>query len=42
MLSELGDISWYTSELTKQFSFTLEEVIRYNLEKLRKIYLEKI
>jgi len=41
ILSELGDILWYTSELARQFGFTLEEVAKYNLEKLRKRYLEK-
>lgn len=39
ILSELGDILWYTSELARQFGFSLEEVAKYNLEKLRKRYL---
>lgn len=32
---ELGDVLWYLSELASVFGFTLEEVAKMNIEKLR-------
>jgi NTP pyrophosphatase (non-canonical NTP hydrolase) len=34
ILSELGDVLWYLSELARRFDISLEEVAEYNLKKL--------
>lgn len=36
---ELGDILWYTADLATKFNLDLEEIARFNLEKLRDRYL---
>lgn len=38
MAEELGDVCWYVAELATGLGVTLEEVIRQNIEKLRKRY----
>lgn len=38
MAEELGDVCWYVAELAAGLGVTLEEVIRQNIEKLRKRY----
>lgn len=38
MAEELGDVCWYVAELATGLGVTLEEVMRRNIEKLRKRY----
>ena len=40
MAKELGDVLWYLTILAQRFGFSLEEVARLNVEKLRKRYPE--
>ena len=35
IMSELGDILWYLSETARNFDISLEEVVEYNLKKIR-------
>jgi len=35
IISELGDILWYLSETARNFDISLEEVVEYNLKKIR-------
>ncbi len=34
IISELGDILWYLSEIARRFDISLEEVAEYNIKKL--------
>ena len=34
ILSELGDVLWYTSQLAREFGSSIEEVAQMNMEKL--------
>ena len=38
LISELGDVLWYISTLSKALGFTLEEVAFKNLQKLHRRY----
>lgn len=35
---ELGDVAWYLAVLADTYHLTLEDVLQYNIEKLRKRY----
>lgn len=38
VLDELGDVLWYVSSLCDELGFSLEDVMAYNIDKLRKRY----
>lgn len=40
MKKELGDVLWYLTALATDYGFTLDDVARTNLDKLRKRYPE--
>ncbi len=37
---ELGDVLWYVARLAGDLEFTLEEIAEFNLDKLRRRYIE--
>jgi NTP pyrophosphatase (non-canonical NTP hydrolase) len=40
LAAELGDIAWYLAETATALGYTLEEILRMNIEKLKKRYPE--
>ena len=38
IISELGDVLWYISQIADWFGFDLSDVAAYNMDKLRKRY----
>lgn len=40
LIGELGDVAWYLAETAAALDVSLEEVLRRNIEKLRKRYPE--
>lgn len=38
LIKELGDVAWYLAETATALDVTLEEVLRQNIEKLKKRY----
>lgn len=40
LINELGDVVWYIAELCYSLDITMEEVLLFNIEKLKKRYPE--
>lgn len=38
LTEELGDVQWYIAELSRGLDLSLDEICKYNIEKLRKRY----
>ncbi len=41
VVEELGDIEWYMEGLRKALDITREDVLKYNIDKLNKRYIDK-
>jgi len=36
IMNELGDVMWYVAEICEAMDFSLDDVLEYNIEKLKK------